>query len=101
MLFVCAILSNHSLFRTSVKSMVASYLTLYAQDPPRWTDTSECVSLLGFTSQVAQTASEFLDSKGIASHWTREVVEAATRVNYAQVSRLSRLGDSDERGIER
>lgn len=40
---------------------------------------------MGWTDLVSQTTSEYVDLKSISRRWSREVIEAATRVNYGQV----------------
>lgn len=35
---------------------------------------------------AAQTGAEYFDEQGVTRIWSREVIEAFTRVNYGQVS---------------
>ncbi|KAI0655025.1 Prenylcysteine lyase-domain-containing protein [Cubamyces menziesii] len=65
-----------------VKSMVDRFLMLYSPHAPQWSNVSSVVSELGWADVAAQTTAEYLDLQGIDRRWTRELVEAATRVNY-------------------
>ncbi|KAI1792233.1 FAD/NAD(P)-binding domain-containing protein [Ganoderma leucocontextum] len=67
-----------------VKSMVDKFLTLYEPSPPRWSNITSIVNDLEWTDHTAQTMSEYLDLQGIDRRFSRELVEAATRVNYGQ-----------------
>lgn len=64
--------------------MIATYLSLYTKDTPRWEKVEDVSSALGFSTMVSSTTSEYLLSKGVSANYISEVVEAATRVNYAQ-----------------
>lgn len=68
-----------------VEEMVDSYLNLYSKDTPRWNNVREVVDTLQFTTAVNQTGAEYFDTHDVDPRWTRELIEAATRVNYAQV----------------
>ncbi|KAF6766488.1 Prenylcysteine lyase-domain-containing protein [Ephemerocybe angulata] len=70
--------------QSAVNSMIDSYLALYTKDTPRWDRVEDVSTALGFESLVASTTSEYLLSKGVSATYISEVVEAATRVNYAQ-----------------
>lgn len=70
---------------SSVQGMVKELDRLYSAATPRWSNISELALDLGWTELVAQTAAEYFDSKGVSKKFSREVVEAATRVNYGQV----------------
>ena len=39
----------------------------------------------GWTDIVNQSTMDYFDTQGINPRWTREMIEAATRVNYGQV----------------
>ncbi len=67
--------------------MVDKFLHLYDPTPPRWNNLTSVVSELDWPSVTAQTTSEYLDSHGVEGLFARELVEAATRVNYGQASR--------------
>ena len=64
--------------------MIDRFLTLYEPSPPRWSNITSVVQDLEWTDHTAQTMSEYLDLHGIDRRFSRELVEAATRVNYAQ-----------------
>ncbi|TDL28887.1 FAD/NAD(P)-binding domain-containing protein [Rickenella mellea] len=67
-----------------VKGMIKDILTIYSPESPRWRNVTQLVYELGWTDFLTQTTSEYLDLKGIQRRFSREVVEAATRVNYGQ-----------------
>ncbi|KAI0635392.1 Prenylcysteine lyase-domain-containing protein [Trametes polyzona] len=67
-----------------VNTMVGKFLQLYTPTSPRWSNITSVVSSLAWSEVVAETASEYFDLQGIDRRWTRELVEAATRVNYGQ-----------------
>ncbi len=76
------------MFFHSVKSMIDRYLTLYSPSAAKpFHNISEVISSLDWEGLTAQTTSEYLDLQSIDRKWTRELVEAATRVNYGQASR--------------
>ena len=50
---------------------------------------SAVVSALEWAPVTAQTMAEYFDQQGIDPRFTRELVEAATRVNYGQVSNVT------------
>ena len=74
-----------------VTGMIDGFLRLYDRCTPRWSNTSEVVAEMEWTDVVAQSMSEYMDLEGIDRRWTRELVEAATRVNYGQVSTYAHL----------
>lgn len=65
--------------------MVGIFEGLYRPESPRWANISAVVSDLGWSDVTAQTTAEYFDLHGVDRRWTRELVEAATRVNYGQV----------------
>ena len=65
--------------------MVQRFLNFYEPSTPRWSNISQVVSEMEWENVVAKTMSEYLDLEGVDRRWTRELVEAATRVNYGQV----------------
>ncbi|KAH8079076.1 FAD/NAD(P)-binding domain-containing protein [Cristinia sonorae] len=78
-----------------VDGMVSDFKTLYspAYGAVPWKNVSEVSDRLGWPHFVSQSVSEYLDLQGIDRRWTRELVEAATRVNYGQdVDRIHALG---------
>ena len=74
-----------SIVRVSVKSMIDGFLGLYQPSTPRWSNITHVVSEMGWEDVVAKSMAEYLDLEGIDRRWSRELVEAATRVNYGQV----------------
>ena len=74
-----------SIVRASVKSMIDGFLGLYQPSTPRWSNITHVVSEMGWEDVVAKSMAEYLDLEGIDRRWSRELVEAATRVNYGQV----------------
>lgn len=70
--------------RALVQSATDTILTLYAPDTPPFETLGSVVEGLNWTSLVSRTTADLLDAEGINPQWTRELVEAATRVNYAQ-----------------
>ncbi|TCD60722.1 hypothetical protein EIP91_009628 [Steccherinum ochraceum] len=69
-----------------VDEMIKRFVTLYGPSfgVSPWTNVTAVASQLEWTNMVAQTASEYLDAQGVDRRFTRELVEAATRVNYGQ-----------------
>lgn len=66
--------------------MVAQFQRLYSDRTLNWDNIQDIASSFGWDELVAQTASEYLQSKGITRKYAHEFVEATTRVNYGQVS---------------
>lgn len=64
--------------------MVAQFLTLYSPNAPRFSNITALASDLGWTPVIASTAAEYFDTQGVGRLFTRELVDAATRVNYGQ-----------------
>ncbi|KAI6045180.1 FAD/NAD(P)-binding domain-containing protein [Pisolithus marmoratus] len=67
-----------------VKNMIADYVSLYTAASPRWDDIADLAEKMNWTDFVNSTTLEYLSSRGISEKWSREMVEAATRVNYGQ-----------------
>lgn len=71
----------------SVAELINRYLTLYSPCVAKPFETiNNITSDFGWEDLVAQTTSEYLDLHSVDRRWSREMVEAATRVNYGQVS---------------
>ena len=68
--------------------MISQFLTLYSADSPSWTNMTSLTEDMGWTDMVARSTAEYLDLEGISRKFSREVIEAATRVNYGQVTSL-------------
>lgn len=75
------ILTNH--YR-SVDTMIDQFVQLYTRGAPKWDNMSSLATAFGWTDMIAQSTSEYLDTHGVSPKFTREMVEAATRVNYGQ-----------------
>ncbi|KAH9918096.1 Prenylcysteine lyase-domain-containing protein [Fomitopsis serialis] len=67
-----------------VKSMFTQFLTLYTPSAPRFSNITALASSLGWTPAIASTTAEYFDTQGIGRLFTRELVDAVTRVNYGQ-----------------
>ena len=67
--------------------MISEFVTLYnstwGMQP--FSDLTELAAGLGWTATINQSTMAYFDAQGINARWTREMVEAATRVNYGQV----------------
>lgn len=72
----------------SVRAAVNEIVTLYDPDTPYWSSIEELNGVLNFTELVSQTGARYLQSHGVTHRFTYELVEAATRVNYAQVGHV-------------
>jgi prenylcysteine oxidase/farnesylcysteine lyase len=76
----------------SVDTMVDQFIHLYSPEAPRWDNITSLASSLEWTDMLAQSMAEYLDARGVSPKFTREFVEAATRVNYGQdVDRIHAL----------
>ena len=72
----------------SVRSAVNEVVTLYDPDTPHWSSIEELDDALNFTKLVSQTGAKYLQSLGVSHRFIYELLEAATRVNYAQVGHV-------------
>lgn len=68
----------------SVKNMLVHFTKLYDHDFGTWKDIPSVVSQVKLLDTVAQTAAEYFDTQGVGLKFSRELVDAATRVNYGQ-----------------
>lgn len=76
-----------------VQSVIDRFLGFYTPDSPRWDDLSVFTERFQWVSLTNQTASEFLEGNKVSPLFARELVEAATRVNYGQnVDEIHALG---------
>ncbi|KAG1825546.1 Prenylcysteine lyase-domain-containing protein [Suillus subaureus] len=76
-----------------VQSVIDRFLGFYTPESPRWDDISVFSERFQWVSMTNQTASDFLEGNGVAPLFARELVEAATRVNYGQnVDKIHALG---------
>jgi prenylcysteine oxidase/farnesylcysteine lyase len=70
--------------RNIVKTMTAQFIQLYSPEAPRWDNISSLALSFEWTDMLSQSMAEYLDTHGVSPKFTREFVEAATRVNYGQ-----------------
>ena len=66
--------------------MITKFVKIYDPGFPTFSSISSWVSHLDKDTLAAQTSAEYFDEEGVGRRWSREVIEAATRVNYGQVS---------------
>jgi prenylcysteine oxidase/farnesylcysteine lyase len=57
---------------------------VYQQSPPRWNNMSALVDEFGWAEPLSKTGLEYFTSQGVSEKFVRELISAATRVNYAQ-----------------
>ncbi|RPD56544.1 FAD/NAD(P)-binding domain-containing protein [Lentinus tigrinus ALCF2SS1-7] len=67
-----------------VDAMASSIIRLYEPNAPVWQNATSLLSELEWADVTAQTMAEYLDLHGVDRRFSRELVEAATRVNYGQ-----------------
>ncbi|KAF9229709.1 FAD/NAD(P)-binding domain-containing protein [Gyrodon lividus] len=67
-----------------VKNLIARFLGLYTTESPRWDDVADLAARFEWVEMSNRTTAEHLTVNGISQQFTREMVEAATRVNYGQ-----------------
>ena len=67
--------------------MVKDFVTLYTPQvgSSPWSNVTALAYQLEWTDIINQSTMDYFDSQGIDARWTREMIEAATRVNYGQV----------------
>ena len=65
---------------------VKKFVSLYNPGTLPWENISQIAQELDFTNALAQSAAEHFDIEGVHRLYSREIVEASTRVNYAHVS---------------
>ncbi|KAF2835791.1 prenylcysteine lyase [Patellaria atrata CBS 101060] len=69
--------------RNLMKNTVERFLKLYDEKFP-WASLSDVVEELGLLAETAVTGKQYLKNNGISDLFANEVVQASTRVNYAQ-----------------
>lgn len=67
-----------------MKSTVASFLSLYNEPIFPWRDLTEAVQNVGLLDVTAVTGEQYMAANGITGAFGHDVVQASTRVNYAQ-----------------
>ncbi|KAI0050817.1 FAD/NAD(P)-binding domain-containing protein [Auriscalpium vulgare] len=91
-----------------VKNITDNYVNIYGPDTPIWPNMSDVVNAFDWGTAVSQLGSEYFLSRGISERFTYELIDAATRVNYAQpvetlhgLATLCSLATGGAAGIER
>lgn len=79
----CLVLLMH--LPHSTKEMIDRFSKVYTPQFPRFSSILSLASYVDLDTVAAQTAAEYFDEQGVGRKWSREVIEAATRVNYGQV----------------
>lgn len=67
-----------------MKSTVGKFVKMYEEPYFPWESLSQVAYDLGLTAVTASTGEQFLDQNGIGKLFAQEIVQASTRVNYAQ-----------------
>ncbi|KAF1810583.1 Prenylcysteine oxidase [Eremomyces bilateralis CBS 781.70] len=70
--------------RKLVQKTVNRFLKMYEEPFFPWSSLSDVALLLGLTQATAATGIEFLEKNGVGGLFAKEIVQASTRVNYAQ-----------------
>jgi hypothetical protein len=70
----------------SVRSLVNQIYVLYDANPPKWDNISTLSGDLGWSEITNSTTLQHYLAQGVSEKYVREMVEAATRVNYGQVT---------------
>lgn len=77
------------LFQNSVQNVIKKFLSFYSRDSPKWENISKLANVLNWAPIVNTTTEEYLLTQGVSQKYIGEIVEAATRDNYGQVSRFN------------
>jgi Prenylcysteine lyase len=72
----------------SVRSMKDKFVTLYESDVPTWSSIESLSDALDWSELTSKTGAEYFETNGVSRKFVTEIIEAATRVNYAQVGTL-------------
>ncbi|KAI4094153.1 MAG: hypothetical protein LQ344_002407 [Seirophora lacunosa] len=70
--------------QTLMKKTVGSFLKMYQPPYFPFKSLSKTASELGILGATAVTGEQYLESSGISSHFAHDIIQASTRVNYAQ-----------------
>jgi len=70
----------------SVRSTINEINMLYDANPPKWDNISNLSGVLGWTEVTNITTLQHYLAQGVSEKYVYEMVEAATRVNYGQVT---------------
>ncbi|KAH7910709.1 FAD/NAD(P)-binding domain-containing protein [Hygrophoropsis aurantiaca] len=76
--------SSPSKTNSLVQDMISRFIGLYTTESPRWDNVADLAAKFDWTSMANQTTADYFESKGVSPRFTRELIEAATRVNYGQ-----------------
>jgi prenylcysteine oxidase/farnesylcysteine lyase len=66
-----------------MKSTVSKFLQMYEEPLFPWPSLNDAVEQIGLKETVAVTGEQFLQKNGIGAKFGWEIIQAATRVNYA------------------
>ena len=67
-----------------MRSTVGKFLGMYEEPNFPFADLSEAVKAVGLTDTTAVSGRELLKKEGISEKFSRELIQASTRVNYGQ-----------------
>lgn len=67
-----------------MKSTIAKFLQMYEEPVFPWKSLSDVAYKLGLTAVTSSTGEQFLRENGISAAFANEIIQASTRVNYAQ-----------------
>ena len=67
-----------------MKSTVGKFLELYKQPHFPWKSLSEAAVNVGLVNVTTSTGLEYLRKNGISDSFSRDIIQASTRVNYGQ-----------------
>ncbi|EIN13462.1 FAD/NAD(P)-binding domain-containing protein, partial [Punctularia strigosozonata HHB-11173 SS5] len=67
-----------------IKQLMNKFLTLYEPTAPTWTSIEQLAEELQWSALTSQSSAEYFDLAGVSKKFSREMIEAATRVNYGQ-----------------
>jgi prenylcysteine oxidase/farnesylcysteine lyase len=66
-----------------MKSAVGKFLTMYDEPIFPWKSLSEVVERVGLLDATGVTGEQYLKANGIGDAFSKEIIQASTRVNYA------------------
>lgn len=67
-----------------MKATVGKFLRMYDGPVFPWKSLSDVAYEMGITEATAATGAEFLKANGISESFSRDIIQASTRVNYGQ-----------------
>lgn len=76
-------------FYYRVKTMTDQMDKAYGLESPSWENITDLVEAFKWSELVSTTGAEYFASHGVSPQFTNEIIEALTRVNYAQVRRAT------------